>query len=183
MSVEYNRYLEQHRRNVICGLEWMFSNLPEMFIGRDYIELEKQFEEHDSSKYEKEEYEAYDAYFYGRNKSHKVVQDFNQAWLFHIHVNPHHWQHWVLIHDDPGDDSIEPLQMPWQYVIEMICDWWSFSWKTDNLYEIFDWWKEHEQHIRLHPKTRALVVDILDTMKSKLDDLSSWGLLSEGVNG
>ena len=50
----------------------------------------------------------------------------------------------------------------------MICDWWSFSWKSGNLHEIFDWYKMHEKHMILSDYTRKTVEDILDKIKNKL---------------
>ena len=117
-----------------------------------------------------EEYDAYDKYFYGRNKSYAVVQDFNKAWLHHIHHNPHHWQHWVLINDDPGEGMVI-LDMPYMYVVEMICDWWAFSWKKENLHEIFSWYDEHKDYMKLSKNTRKTVEDILDKIKQKLEEL------------
>ena len=58
--------------------------------------------------------------------------------------------------------------MPENYVIEMICDWWSFSFKTGNLYEIFDWYEKHKGMV-LHEKTRKLVEDTLNKIKKVLD--------------
>lgn len=122
---------------------------------------------HDQSKTEPDEYEAYDAYFYGGNRSYRVVEDFRKAWLLHIHRNPHHWQHWVLINDDPEEGEII-LEMPYCYILEMICDWWSFSWSSGNLLEIFSWYEEHKSYIKLHPNTRRLVEDILSRVQNKL---------------
>lgn len=62
--------------------------------------------------------------------------------------------------------------MPYQYVIEMICDWWSFSFNSDNLYEIFDWYEKHKGMV-LHEKTRALVEDILSRIKVELEKENS----------
>ena len=70
--------------------------------------------------------------------------------------NPHHWQHWVLINDDPGEGEVL-LEMPYNYIIEMICDWWAFSWEKGNLSEIFSWYDEHKDYIKLHPNTRETV--------------------------
>lgn len=120
---------------------------------------------HDLSKYTAEEYESYDKYFYG-TQTEKVKTEFNYAWLHHIHNNPHHWQHWVLINDDDGTHALE---MPKEYVIEMISDWWAFSHKSGNLYEIFDWYKSHTKKMILHEKTKKLVEDILDKIKAELD--------------
>ena len=113
-----------------------------------------------------------DAYFYGNNGSYEVVQRYQRAWLLHIHRNPHHWQHWVLIHDDMEDGELETvLEMPYDYIIEMICDWWSFSWQSENLYEIFKWYEEHSKYIKLAQTTKITVEYILDNMKKKLQAL------------
>ena len=165
MSAEYDRYLIEHKNNVKKGYEWLSQHLPSLVNG--FGEWNINFA-HDASKSERDEYEAYDAYFYGKNRSYQVVQDYNRAWLFHIHRNPHHWQYWVLINDDPNEGEIL-LDMPMEYIIEMICDWWSFSWKTGNLYEIFNWYEERKEYIKLSKRTRNIVENILDNIRCKLD--------------
>ena len=166
MSVQYDRYLEEHKANVVKGFEWLEENLPQ----HTHPELNTRWYctvAHDASKTDPEEYDAYDKYFYGGNRSYAVLQNFNRAWLHHIHHNPHHWQHWVLINDDAKDGDV-CIEMPINYVIEMICDWWAFSWQKDNLYEIFDWYKEHKDRIKFHNNTRKLVETILNDIKEKL---------------
>ena len=59
--------------------------------------------------------------------------------------------------------------MPYHFVIEMICDWWSFSWKSGDLTGIFDWYEKHKE-MKLHPKTRKLVEDTLNRIKEELKD-------------
>lgn len=171
MSVQYDEYLKQHKENVYRGYEWIRDNLPDLLEG--YYDYEYQIMYgHDSSKSDKEEYDAYDRYFYGGNRSYQVVQDFNYAWLRHIHLNPHHWQHWVLIHDEPNE-SETILDMPYNYIIEMICDWWAFSWNKGNLYEIFDWYDAHKDYMKLSKNTRKYVEKILAAIKKKLDENKS----------
>lgn len=51
--------------------------------------------------------------------------------------------------------------MPHKYIIEMICDWWSFSWIKGDLFEIFAWYENHKNYIKLHPNTRLIVEEIL----------------------
>ena len=170
MSVQYDEYLAQHRANVTKGYEWMRTNIPEVLPDRYGCDYDYQIcINHDRSKFNVNEYSAYDKYFYGGNKSYAVVQDFNYAWLTHIHNNPHHWQYWVLINDDPGEGMII-LDMPDNYIIEMICDWWAFSWSKDNLFEIFSWYDEHKDYMKLSDKTRKKVEDILAKIKSKLEE-------------
>ena len=172
MSLEYDNYLKEHKANVGAALVWLQDNLPEVLNRKD--EEGKNFDwewqiilKHDASKSDSEEYDAYDNYFYG-NKSFENTQNFNLAWLRHIHVNPHHWQHWVLINDDSKQGTI-CLDMPYNYIIEMICDWWSFSFKTGNLSEIFNWYDERKTHILLSDDTRETVEDILGKIREKVE--------------
>lgn len=172
MSLEYNAYLDKHIENVKRSLSWLKSNLPYLVSSQSYDKADYNINlsfGHDASKWTKDEYDAYDKYFYGGNKSYDVVTEFNKAWLHHIHNNPHHWQHWVLLEDDPDGGNV-CIEIPEEYVIEMICDWWSFSWNTGNLYEIFDWYDKHKLTMQLNKKTRKLVEDILDKIKKKLDE-------------
>lgn len=175
MSHEYDEYLINHRHGVKLAYLWLREFVPGIVPTSPY-DLAQSIESqittyHDGSKECAEEYDAYDKYFYGKNKSYSVVQNFNKAWLHHIHANPHHWQHWILINDDPEKGEII-LEMPYEYVIEMICDWWSFGWIQEKLQELFKWYDEHKDYIKLHPKTRKTVEDILGKIKEKLEELS-----------
>ena len=173
MSREYDDYLKRHKGNVKKGFEWIRDNLPGLLIDIPGVDYEYQMGmAHDTSKTDPEEYDAYDKYFYGGNRSYQVVQDFNYAWLHHIHNNPHHWQHWVLINDDPDEGEIV-MDMPYEYILEMICDWWSFSWNSGNLREIFDWYQKRYYYIKLSDKTRQTVDDILRKIQLKLTELES----------
>lgn len=169
MSIQYNEYLKEHISNVSKGFEWLNNNIPEIIKLNIYnVDYINQFKNHDLSKYYVEEYYAYDSYFYGGNRSYDCVNNFNLAWLGHIHKNPHHWQHWVLINDDEGTIA---LDMPYNYIIEMICDWWSFSWKSGNLYEIFDWYDTHKNAMIMSDKTKNTVESILNKIKERLDEM------------
>lgn len=170
MSIGYDEYLSDHKNNVAEGFKWLCENLPEVVTPREKFEWQICVN-HDASKNHPEEYDAYDKYFYGnnRNRSYEVVNNFRLAWLHHIHNNPHHWQHWVLINDEPGEGMIV-LDMPDVYIVEMICDWWAFSWKKGNLTEIFKWYDEHKDYMKLSDKTRKTVEAILGKIKSKLEE-------------
>lgn len=95
---------------------------------------------HDMSKFMPDEFIPYARYFYGNYKSYKelhgdqrlvfllsnclskedVKKDFDIAWLKHQKRNPHHWQWWIL-HLDDGWEKI--LEMPDEYIKEMVADW------------------------------------------------------------
>ena len=173
MSLAYDEYLAEHIGNVNKGLHWMLDNLALSQEEKTAIETAMVSFNHDESKYSTEEYDAYDQYFYGGNRSYKVVQDFNYAWLHHIHQNPHHWQYWVLINDEPGEDengipyeypfgNFVALMIPLPYIFEMIADWWSFSWKKGNLFEIFNWYAEHREKQYINPNSRMILERILE---------------------
>ena len=168
MSIDYTHYIMQHKDNVKKGYEW----LKEKEIIKDSNFLKDLINKHDMSKYTNEEYGAYDDYFYGKKKSDisdetkkKIDEAFDFAWLNHIHHNPHHWQYWLLKEDD--NQGFKALEMPYDYVVEMICDWWSFSWKLNKLEEIFNWYDSHK-NIVLNPNTKKLVESILENIKKEL---------------
>lgn len=158
MSYDYDLYLKEHIGAVTKGLIWMMDH--QVISGPKASLALENAGKHDESKYTQEEYKAYDDYFYGGNRSFDVKRAFDYAWLHHQHHNPHHWQYWVLTNDDEKDGTVA-LEMPEEYVYEMIADWWTFSWRNDSLLEIFDWYEEHRNRMILHKKTRKLVEDIL----------------------
>lgn len=184
----YDNYLKNHKLNVTKAYNWIRENLPDLtdednFVEESsyYGELEEIIHQHDNSKYKKIpdsenyydlkcEYDAYAEYFYG-NQSEDNVFDFNQAWLSHIHSNPHHWQHWVLLNDE-DEPQIQPLDMPYVFIVEMICDHWSFSWASEDLTEIFYWYESHKDKMMLSTKTRKTYENILFRIKEKLNELN-----------
>ena len=160
MSKQYNDYLAEHIDNVKKAYFWLLNHGIMTYEDAPEISI------HDASKFSLHEYDAYDNYFYNEKNDRKSIDAFNYAWLHHIHNNPHHWQYWVLINDE---DGIGPLEMPRKYVFEMICDWWSFSFKIGNLYSIFDWYDAHKKGMVLHFNTRNLVENILNNIRKELN--------------
>lgn len=160
MSKAYTNYIVEHCANVKKAYDWLVDRkiIKDQFIHRIHM--------HDNSKYSEEEYDAYDKYFYG-TKTAEVKEAFNFAWLHHIHNNPHHWQYWVLVNDDDGTKALEA---PEEYVVEMICDWWSFGHKTGKLEELFDWYDSHKANMIMHKNTKKYVEDILAKIKTALKE-------------
>lgn len=188
MSKPYDEYLEDHIENVKKAFNWMIDQGVLYFLDLNDDEIEKYSKviyNHDNTKYWADEYEAYDRYFYPDEYEDNPpflqrVEEYQRAWLEHMHRNPHHWQHWVLINDN-GFFTVLP--MPEVYVIEMICDWWSFSWKKGNLYEIFDWIDENSPHILLDNETTRLVEKILNRIRFRLNALNGyWNDTDESIS-
>lgn len=162
MREGYDLYLTENRCNVYKAYCWIEKYIPEVLDVINFIDNA----ERQALKYRIvfwEEYHAYNAYFYDEERTKLVEQNFDRAWLLHIHRNPHHWQYWILIEDG---GRMLALDMDYQYIIEMICNWWSFSWKSGNLLEIFDWYEK--EHMLLSDNTRRTVEYILRMMKDKL---------------
>ena len=163
MSKEYDEYLERHISDVNLAARWMVNHMNMRLTDDEMDTLMRNIENHDRSKYDECEYRAYDDYFYGE----RDIEAFNLAWLHHIHNNPHHWQHWLLMNDDgkyrlPG--KVIALRMPTVYLVEMLADWWSFSWSSGRLTDVFDWYDEHKDMIVLHRDTRVELEDMLETL-------------------
>lgn len=163
---QYDEYLDQHIGNVKKGYKWLKENIPSVTNKANENELDKIINTHDASKYTGEEYMPYAKYFYGKSKSKEVKEDFDYAWLHHIHANPHHWQYWILVNDDDGTKA---LDMPYEQIVAMVCDHWAFSWNKDNLYEIFNWYDAHKKKVIFSEYTKKTYENILNLIKKKLD--------------
>lgn len=164
VTEQYNEYLSEHIANVRKGYGWLRKHIPGIDKEYSYI-IPQLIYNHDISKYSEDEYMPYANYFYGK-KSEKSKTEFNYAWNHHIHNNRHHWQHWLLQNDE---DGLIVLDMPYPYIVEMVCDHWAFSWKSGNLYEIFSWYSKNKNNINLSEKSRAEYENILNQIKKELD--------------
>ena len=76
---------------------------------------------HDLSKYSPVEFFESVKYFTG-NRSPidecKKDKGYSIAWQHHKGRNPHHYEYWV----DNFDGGGTPLQMPFKYALELVCD-------------------------------------------------------------
>lgn len=162
MSKEYDELLQRHNANVRKAYFWIKKSCPEILIpGYDYSWY---IDFHDDTKTIPDEYEAYDNYLFGK-KTKETEQKYLLAKMNHRHRNPHHWEHWILY---TSNTTPVALDMEYPYIIEMICDWWSFSWAEDSLFDIFDWYQDHKKYMRMSKKTKATVEDILDKLEQAI---------------
>lgn len=166
---QYRAYLLNHISGLKYAFKWLEKNIPDVYVndGIDYSSIiYLNVKDHDYSKYTADEYVPYREYFYG-DRTDRVKSDFDYAWLNHIHNNPHHWQYWVLYEDD-GD--AKALEIPFEYLIEMFLDHWSFSWNKGNLFEILDWYNNHKDKMILNDKSRKQYEELLDKVINKLNE-------------
>lgn len=136
---------------------------------------------HDWSKLTPKEWVAYREAFYGvapvglieHYKGMKVVytgdeakkkwqehvdRQFKYAWLHHQHLNPHHWQHWLLRQDNGRTLAMD---MPEHFIREMVADWVGAGYAINGKVEVQDWYEKNKQHMILSPDTKELVEELL----------------------
>lgn len=78
---------------------------------------------HDLSKYSTTEFFSSAKYFQGNRSSIDAEKEdigYSLAWQHHKGHNPHHWEYWI---DNIGTYKNTACKIPYDYVIEMICDW------------------------------------------------------------
>ena len=151
---EYENYLTNHISNVqkafeVCDKEKLkeLTNLTD----EDLEDLEYQISQHDDSKYESEEWDAYLDWFYPEDENaEKDEYAYDCAWIHHCHNNPHHFQYWLCFNDD---GTAKPIDMPLNYIIEALCDWHSFSAQNPDS-SAKKWWEEHRDVFNMTDKTK-----------------------------
>lgn len=128
---------------------------------------------HDWSKFLPCEWFPYARFFYGNLPSWEQAKlwpgyggatkesakiQFDVAWLHHQHLNPHHWQHWVL-REDSG--AVKLLEMPERLWREMVADWMGAGRAITGKWEAAAWYSKNGEIIQLAPQTRIHVEKLL----------------------
>lgn len=110
---------------------------------------------HDWSKFLPCEWGPYAKSFYGpQPRTPEVKAAFDAAWLHHQHLNPHHWQHWVLREDSGG---VKLIEMPQRLHREMLADWMGAGRAITRRWDVAEWYAKNTAKIMLHPETRKNV--------------------------
>ena len=154
---EYREYVVAHKERVKQFADWLEENLPELFDNIDLDAFHEVIEEHDDSKFGEEEFEPYAAHFYGAKDNDF---EYDKAWEHHWLTNEHHPEHWL------GED------MPLIYILEMLCDWGSFSIEKKDFNELIDYYYEQardDEEKNLSDNTKLIIEEILDKIKSVLE--------------
>ena len=152
---EYTNYVIAHKERVSQVADWLKENLPEVFTDVDLEFFDNLIDSHDESKFSEEEFEAYAQYFYGDKKNKK---EFENAWRHHWMHNEHHPEFWM------GED------MPYVFILEMLCDWGSFSIEKKDFKELSEFYfnkAKDDEEKSLSEATKEVIEDIL----SKVDTI------------
>jgi hypothetical protein len=151
---EYQEYVFGHRARVKKFADWLKTNCPDVFEGVDLETFDEIINEHDESKFSEEEFEPYAQYFY---KDKKDNFQFEEAWKHHWMNNEHHPEYWL------GED------MPYIYILEMLCDWGSFSVEKVDMSELSEFYYEKakdDPEKNLSDATKEIIEDILSRIDS-----------------
>lgn len=160
---EYKKYIENHKNNLKQFADWLEENLPELFDNIDLDDFHEIIEEHDESKFSEEEFEPYAKKWHGEGKNNKDYYDpaYEEAWEHHWLTNEHHPEHWL------GED------MPYIYILEMLCDWGSFSIEKKDFQELIDYYyneAKDDEEKNLSDNTKVIIEEILDKIKSVIEE-------------
>lgn len=155
---KYKEYLTSHINGVQQAYEECFKGkLNDVLSEEEISNLENNIKNHDKSKYTESEWTPYIDFFYPEEgkTSEDARKEFDYACLHHYHHNPHHWNHWIL-NDDENKENDKVLDMDLIYIIEMLCDWHSFSLKNPES-TAFSWWEKNKENMNMTDNTIELV--------------------------
>ena len=155
---ENKKYIEEHKANVKKFADWLKENLPELFESIDVELFDEMIRDHDDSKFSEEEFEPYAQKWFGNKEK---TLEYEEAWKHHWTNNEHHPEFWL------GED------MPLIYILEMLCDWGSFSIASGDFKELskfyYDKAKDDEEK-NLSDNTKKIIEDILDKIDSIIEE-------------
>ena len=116
---------------------------------------------HDLSKYSPTEFINGVKFYTGTKSPHveeRKIYGYSKAWLHHKGRNKHHAEYWQDIREN---GQTEPIPIPFNYFVEMLCDRTAASMiylgdkYTDDA--PLKYYKTHRDENQFHPDTRALL--------------------------
>ena len=151
----YIRYITQHRKKVKEAYEIILPKLKNsgMIDEETLKNLSNNINDHDLSKFRQNELVPYANYFFGE-KNQENKEKFKQAAIIHKSRNPHHPEYWM-------NKKGETQDMPIEYIVEMLCDWWSFGLAQNKPDEIFEYYNRNKDKYKFSKKITAKIDKLL----------------------
>ena len=127
---------------------------------------------HDLSKFGFTEFFSSAKYYCSDKSPHygdAEENGYSKAWLHHKGCNKHHWEYWTDFNENNG--SIKVNIIPYNYVVEMVCDWIG----AGKVYEKEKWTNsspiEYYYKVRngryFHKKTETLIIHFLRVIENE----------------
>lgn len=125
---------------------------------------------HDKSKLTVSEFIPYRVYFYDdkNKKLPKTKSNFDKAWCHHQKENPHHWQFWCYL---SNKGELIPLEIPMNYIDEMVADWGSFSYQKGSGDELRSWFDSNKDKMKINPVSMKIIETKVQFLADELDKL------------
>ena len=127
---------------------------------------------HDLSKYSPAEFLVGVKYYQGTrspNIAEREQNGYSSAWLRHKGRNKHHYEYWF--DNDAKTLTIQPVEMPVNYVVEMFCDRIAASkiYKKDtyNNRVPLEYFNSYDYQAAMHPATREQLCTLLTMLAEK----------------
>lgn len=136
---EYIKYIENHKFLIEQAFDEMVMCPDMQWLTWEFyhVDLYDRIKNHDNSKYEIEEFDAYRKNYYPVNEEEKELnkEDFEKAWKHHYESNRHHWQ--CRQFDNCKDNKLSKEQI--LDCLENICDWMAVGYdKGDRPYQFYE---------------------------------------------
>lgn len=151
---EYRDYILAHQARVEKFADWLLEHCPEVLDEVDPDVFWDLIKAHDESKFSEEEFEPYAQKWFGDGIK---TPEYEEAWKHHWMNNEHHPEYWL------GED------MPYIYILEMLCDWGSFSIDKGDLSELSDFYynkAKDDPEKNLSEKTKTIIEEIIEKINS-----------------
>ena len=152
-----------HLKTILTHKKWVFYYMSKMgFAWRGLF--------HDMSKFAPVEFFEGVKYWNGHRSPINVAKEnngYSYAWLHHKGRNKHHYEYWV----DNIDKGGIPYKMPFEYVVELVCDWLAAATTYDEVspgdvfVKEYYWWKTKSQTAKIHQGTKVMIDKILWNFK------------------
>lgn len=151
---EYRDYILAHQARVEKFADWLLEHCPEVLDEVDPDVFWDLIKAHDESKFSEEEFEPYAQKWFGDGIK---TPEYEEAWKHHWMNNEHHPEYWL------GED------MPYIYILEMLCDWGSFSIDKGDLSELSDFYynkAKDDPEKNLSENTKTIIEEIIEKINS-----------------
>ncbi len=127
---------------------------------------------HDLSKYTPTEFLEGIKYYQGNrspNEGAREATGYSVAWMHHKGRNKHHFEYWTDY--SKTTRQLEPVKMPFKYVVEMFCDRVAASkiYQKDKYTNLsaLDYYMARKKVRRIHPETAAEIEKLLNMLADK----------------
>ena len=142
---------------------------------------------HDFSKFGFTEFISSAKHFQGNRspiEAEKEEIGYSKAWLHHKGHNKHHWEYWT---DFSDDGSIIANEIPYKYVVEMVCDWIgagkAYSKDKWTQADPINYFNAHRKGRYFHPNTEKLLITLQECIRDNglkaFHDLARQGMKKE----